>query len=78
MKYMINFLVILCRNVAANLTTNINELEHYLSEDTELNKYLIDIFKKCKKNFIKSDIYEIRNSKTLWDLIVIAYERNTE
>ena len=74
----VDLVVIPCRNVAANLTTTIYELEHYLSKDTELNKYLISIFKKCKKAFIKNEIDEIGSSKTLWDLSAIAYIINED
>lgn len=74
----VELVVIPCRNVASNLTTTIYELEHYLNKDTELNNYLCDIFKKCKKNFIKEPRDEIGSSKTLWDLSVIAYEINKE
>ena len=49
----VELVVIPCRNVASNLSTTIYELQNYLNEDTELNKYLIDIFIKCKKSFMK-------------------------
>ena len=42
---------------------------YYLSKETELNRYLLDIFKNCKKSFIKEPKDEIGSSKTLWDLI---------
>lgn len=70
--------VIPCRNVAANLSTTIYELKHYLSEETELNQYLCDIFIKCKKAFMKEPKDEIGLSKTLWDLSAIAYEINSD
>lgn len=72
----VELVVIPCRNVASNLSTTIYELEHYLSKDTELNKYLKEIFINCKKSFIKEPIDEIGSSKTLWDLSAIAYEIN--
>lgn len=74
----VELVVIPCRNVAANLATTSYELEHYLSEPTELNKYLIEIFNKCKKSFMKEPDDEIGSSKTLWDLSAIAYEINSE
>ncbi len=70
--------VIPCRNVASNLTTTIYELEHYLSKETELNKYLLYIFRNCKKSFVKEPKDEIGSSKTLWDISVIAYEINAD
>lgn len=42
---------------------------YYLSKEIELNRYLLDIFKNCKKSFIKEPKDEIGSSKTLWDLI---------
>lgn len=74
----VELVVIPCRNVAANLSTTTYELEHYLSESTKLNKYLIDIFNKCKKSFMKEPDDEIGSSKTLWDLSAVAYEINSE
>ena len=74
----VELVVIPCRNVASNLSTTIYELEHYLNKDTELNKYLCDIFIKCKKSFMKEPKDEIGSSKTLWDLSAIAYEINAE
>ena len=74
----VELVVIPCRNVASNLTTTIYELEHYLSKETELNKYLLDIFRSCKKSFIKEPKDEIGSSKTLWDLSAIAYEINAD
>ena len=74
----VELVVIPCRNVASNLSTTIYELEHYLSEDTKLNKYLKDIFIKCKKAFMKDAKDEIGSSKTLWDLSAIAYEINAD
>lgn len=74
----VELVVIPCRNVASNLSTTIYELEHYLSEDTELNKYLCDVFIKCKKSFMKEPKDEIGLSKTLWDLSAIAYEINAD
>ncbi len=74
----VELVVIPCRNVASNLVTTIYELQHYLSEDTELNKYLCDIFIKCKKAFMKDELDEIGSSKTLWDLSAIAYEINRD
>ena len=49
-----------------------------MNKNTELNKYLCDIFIKCKKAFIKSEEDEIGSSKTLWDLSAIAYEINAD
>ena len=74
----VELVVIPCRNVASNLSTTIYELEHYLNKDTELNKYLCDIFIKCKKSFMKELKDEIGSSKTLWDLSAIAYEINAD
>lgn len=74
----VELVVIPCRNVASHLATTIYELEHYLKEETELNKYLCEIFKNCKKNFIKTEEDAIGQSKTLWDLSVIAYEINAD
>ncbi len=74
----VELVVIPCRNVAANLATTIYELEHYLSEDTELNKYLCEAFRNCKKAFIKGPKDLIGSSKTLWDLSAIAYEINSD
>ena len=74
----VELVVIPCRNVASNLSTTIYELKHYLSKETELNKYLCDIFIKCKKSFMKEPKDEIGSSKTLWDLSAIAYEINTD
>lgn len=74
----VELVVIPCRNVASNLSTTIYELKHYLSEDRELNKYLCDIFIKCKKSFMKEPEDAIGSSKTLWDLSAIAYEINSE
>ena len=74
----VELVVIPCRNVASNLNTTIYELQHYLNEDTELNKYLLDIFEKCKKSFMKEPKDSIGSSKTLWDLSAIAYEINAD
>lgn len=74
----VELVVIPCRNVASNLTTTIYELQHYLKQDTELNKYLCDIFIQCKKSHFKSEKDEIGSSKTLWDLSAIAYEINAD
>lgn len=74
----VELVVIPCRNVASNLSTTIYELQHYLNKDTELNKYLCDIFIKCKKSFMKEPKDEIGSSKTLWDLSAIAYEINAD
>lgn len=74
----VELVVIPCRNVASNLTTTIYELEHYLSEETELNKYLLEIFRNCKKAFMKEKKDYIGSSKTLWDLSAIAYEINAD
>ncbi len=74
----VELVVIPCRNVASNLSTTIYELKHYLSEDTELNKYLCDIFMNCKKSFMKEPKDAIGSSKTLWDLSAIAYEINRD
>lgn len=74
----VELVVIPCRNVASNLSTTIYELEHYLNKDIELNKYLCDIFIKCKKSFMKEPKDEIGSSKTLWDLSAIAYEINSD
>lgn len=74
----VELVVIPCRNVASNLNTTIYELEHYLNEKTELNEYLLDIFKKCKKSFMKEPKDEIGSSKTLWDLSAIAYCINAD
>ena len=71
----VELVVIPARNVAANLTTTIYELQHYLNKDTELNKYLIEIFKNYNK---KNEDDEIGSSKTLWDLSAIAYEINVD
>ena len=71
----VELVVIPARNVAANLTTTIYELQHYLNKDTELNKYLIEIFKNYNK---KNETDEIGSSKTLWDLSAIAYEINVD
>lgn len=71
----VELVVIPARNVAANLTTTIYELQHYLNKGTELNKYLIEIFKNYNK---KNEADEIGSSKTLWDLSAIAYEINVD
>ena len=74
----VELVIIPCRNVASNLNTTIYELEHYLNDDTELNKYLLQIFRECKKAFLKEPKDYIGNGKTLWDLSVIAYEINAD
>lgn len=74
----VELVVIPCRNVASNLNTTIYELEHYLKEDNELDKYLLQRFRECKKVFLKEPKDYIGNSKTLWDLSVIAYEINAD
>lgn len=74
----VELVVIPCRNVASNLSTTIYEIKHYLNKDTELNKYLCDIFLKCKKSYMKEPKDEIGSSKTLWDLSAIAYEINSD
>ena len=74
----VELVVIPCRNVSSNLSTTIYELEHYLNDDNKLNKYLKEIFIRCKKNFMKEPKDEIGSSKTLWDLSVIAYEINSD
>ena len=74
----VELVVIPCRNVASHLSTTIYELEHYLNKDTELNKYLKDIFIKCKKSYIKEPTDEVGSSKTLWDLSAVAYEINSD
>ncbi len=74
----VELVVIPCRNVASNLTTTIYELKHYLNRKNKLDKYLCDIFIKCKKAFMKEEKDEIGSSKTLWDLSAIAYEINAD
>ena len=74
----VELVVIPCRNVASHLSTTIYEMEHYLNEDNELNKYLLDIFNKCKKAFMKDEKDTIGSSKTLWDLSAVAYEINAD
>lgn len=74
----VELVVIPCRNVAANLSTTIYELNHYLSDNTRLNDYLKEIFINCKKTFMKEAKDEIGSSKTLWDLSAIAYEINAD
>lgn len=74
----VELVVIPCRNVASNLSTTIYELKHYLSDHTEINEYLCDIFIKCKKSYMKESKDEIGSSKTLWDLSAIAYEINAD
>lgn len=74
----VELVVIPCRNVAANLTTTIYELEHYLQADSELNQYLLERFRECKKAFMKEQKDEIGSSKTLWDLSAVAYEINAD
>lgn len=69
----VELVVIPCRNVASNLTTTIYELSNYLNKNTKLNKYLLEIFKSCKKNYYKNEKDGYGSSKTLWDLSVIAY-----
>lgn len=76
--FKVELVVIPCRNVASNLSTTIYELQHYLNKDAELNKYLCDIFIKCKKSFMKEPKDEIGSSKTLWDLSAIAYKINAD
>lgn len=74
----VELVVIPCRNVASHLATTIYELEHYLKEETELNKYLCEMFRNCKKNYIKTSEDAIGQSKILWDLSAIAYEIDTD
>ena len=74
----VKLVVIPCRNVASHLTTTIYELQHYLQEDTKLNHYLLEIFEKCKKSFMKVPEDAIGSSKTLWDLSAIAYAINQD
>ena len=73
-----DLVVIPCRNVASNLVTTIYELDHYLSSDLEINKYLKEIFLKCKKHYMDNELDEIGSSKTLWDLSAIAYLINAD
>ena len=73
-----DLVVIPCRNVASNLVTTIYELDHYLSSDLEINKYLKKIFLKCKKHYMDNELDEIGSSKTLWDLSAIAYLINAD
>lgn len=74
----VELVVIPCRNVSSVLTTTTYELEHYLNKNSKINNYLKKIFRECKKNFIKNEIDEIGQSKTLWDLSVVAYEINKD
>ena len=74
----VKLVVIPCKNVASDLSTSIYELEHYLRDKGEIGSYLCDIFSKIKKNYTKSSIDEIGQTKTLWDLSAIAYLINRE
>lgn len=74
----VQLVVIPCRNVASNLSVTIYELEHYLSEDNEINNYLKEIFINCKKAFMHEKSDEIGSSKVLWDLSAVAYEINAD
>ncbi len=70
--------VVPCKNVAAQLTTTIYELEHYLLGGGKIGEYLCDVFRDCKKFFRACEEDIIGESKTLWDLSAVAYAINPQ
>ena len=60
-----------CKGVASHLITTTYELEHYLSEDNELGKYLTDIVKGYAND-------PFGWSKVIWDIAAIAWLINPE
>lgn len=67
----VELIVVPCRNVASSLVTTIYELEHYLNNEIEINKYLLNEFRTKKK-------YDIGMGKTIWDISVIGYLINKD
>lgn len=61
--------VILCKNVASNLSTSIYELEHYLKNKSELGNYLLE-------RFYNDGYHGLQDRRVLWDISVIAYMIN--
>ena len=61
--------VILCKNVASNLSTSIYELEHYLKNKSELGNYLLE-------RFYNDGYHGLQERIVLWDIYVIAYMIN--
>ena len=61
--------VILCKNVASNLSTSIYELEHYLKNKSELGNYLLE-------RFYNDGYHGLQERRVLWDISVIAYMIN--
>ncbi len=68
--------VVPCKNVASQLSTTIYELEHYLSSNGEIGKYLCTAFRNCKKVYRMSPNDAIGEAKTLWDISAVAYVIN--
>lgn len=65
-KSKVKLTLIPCKNVASNLRTSIYELNHYLKDKSELCNYLID-------RFHNDGYHEIKESRVIWDISVIAY-----
>lgn len=67
----VKLVIIPCKNVASNLRTSINELNHYLKDKNELCNYLID-------RFYNDGYHGIQDGRIIWDISVIAYMINKE
>ena len=69
--------VIPCKNVAAQLSTSVYELERYLS-DCKIGKYLLDVYKDRTAFVRKSEADIIGESKVIWDISTVGYLVNKE
>lgn len=72
-KSNVDLTVIPCKNVAALMATTIYELNHYLNQEIEINRYLCQAFKDCLSMHRQSEDDIVGESKVLWDLSAIAY-----
>lgn len=70
--------VIPCKNVAAQLSTTIFELQHYIGNLEEIGPYLCQIFKDMDDKVAKGERDYVGSSKTLWDLSAVAYMLNRD
>lgn len=70
--------VIPCRNVAAQLSTTIFELQHYIGNLDEIGAYLCQIFNEMESKLAKTKKDFVGSSKTLWDLCAVAYLLNKD
>ena len=73
-----SLVVIPCKNVAAQLSTTIFELEHYIGKLGGIGAYLCQIFKDMEAKISKTKKDAVGSCKTLWDLSAVAYLVNKD